>query len=517
MKFWETLVGIALLGTERQGVERPTSEDPLLGLIAQLDPVQPEHTVLSAAGAIALHRQAGQRPSLNPHVALPTPSEPEVWPPCQGPTVRHLELVLSGAYSDLLPEMVQLMVQHGWRAPENTLPDLLEQGRNNSPLREDLLHVVGKRGRWLAAQNPQWEYAAADWSGLEANTLPPDLVQVWAASNRTTRQMLLRLWRSQAPNLAREHLAAHWGAEMARDRAKLLETLQVGLSPEDEGFLEAALDDRSKDVRRVAADLLVRLPGSAFCHRMVERGRSHLRLTLGGDRPQIAVTPPTACGPDLQREGLDPKPPSGKGEKAWWLQQLVGSLPLTFWSQSAPPVAIVSALLDHDWQGPLLTGLALAAERQDSAAWAEALLTVAGDRLDATQTAGLAEVLPSDRREAWLMQRFESTPASPDADNAHFLWAAQYRRDWSAGFSRQIIARMAHYIQHVEHTHWEMRMTLPKFARFMAPDAEVIADALTLVTAAEGRSDGYWIEPMQNFVAMLQFRQEMHHAFGDRP
>ena len=142
MKFWETLVGIALLGTERQGVERPTSEDPLLGLIAQLDPVQPEHTVLSAAGAIALHRQAGQRPSLNPQAALPTPSEPEVWPPCQGPTVRHLELVLSGAYSDLLPEMVQLMVQHGWRAPENTLPDLLEQGRNNSPLREDLLHVV---------------------------------------------------------------------------------------------------------------------------------------------------------------------------------------------------------------------------------------------------------------------------------------------------------------------------------------------------------------------------------------
>lgn len=517
MKFWETLVGIALLGTERQGVELPTAEDSLLGLIAQLDPAQPEHTVLSAAGAIALHRQAGQRPCASSSAALPVPSEPEVWPLCQGPTVRHLELVLSGVYSDLLPEMVQLMVQRGWRAPENTLPDLLEQGRNNAGLREDLLRVVGKRGRWLAAQNPQWEYAAADWQGLETNTLPPDLAAVWTTSNRTARQMLLRLWRSQAPADAREHLAAHGGAEMARDRAKLLETLQVGLAPEDEEFLEAALDDRSKDVRRVAADLLVRLPGSAFCHRMVERGRSHLGVTLKGDRPQIAVTPPTACGPDLQREGLDPKPPSGKGEKAWWLQQLVGSIPLTFWSQSAPPVAIVSALLDHEWQNPLLSGLALAAERQSSTAWAEALLTVAGDRLDSAQIAGLAEVLPGDRREAWLMQRFESAPASPDADNAHFLWVAQYRQPWSPRFSRQVIARMAHYIQHVEHTHWEMRMTLPKFARFMAPEPEAIADALTLVTAAEGRSDGYWIEPMQNFVAILQFRQEMHQAFGDRP
>ena len=40
---------------------------------------------------------------------------------------------------------------------------------------------------------------------------------------------------------------------------------------DDEPFLESALDDRSREVRQQAADLLTRLPDSRLALRMAER------------------------------------------------------------------------------------------------------------------------------------------------------------------------------------------------------------------------------------------------------
>src|SRR5437762_1943286 len=77
----------------------------------------------------------------------------------------------------------------------------------------------------------------------------------WETSPRAARELLLQQLRSTDPARAREQLAQTWETEGADERAAFLATFRTGLSLDDEPFLESALDDRSKVVRRTAADL----------------------------------------------------------------------------------------------------------------------------------------------------------------------------------------------------------------------------------------------------------------------
>src|SRR6185503_937299 len=95
------------------------------------------------------------------------------------------------------------------------------------------------------------------------------------------RRTWLRTLRSQDPEAAREALAEVWPTESAATRADFLGLLADGLTLQDEDCLESALDDRSREVRRGAARLLARLPGSKYGERMTERLHSHLVPSQG--------------------------------------------------------------------------------------------------------------------------------------------------------------------------------------------------------------------------------------------
>src|SRR5262249_42032067 len=157
----------------------------------------------------------------------------------------------------------------------------------------EILPVLGARGRWLAAQNPNWNYTAVDFD--EA---------LWGTGVRDQRLALLANLRRRDAARARDLLTATWEQESPKDRAHFLAALENGLSLEDEAFLESCLDDRRKEVRRAAADLLGRLPESALCQRMLERGRPLLTFKLNRlKRKVIEVTLPESCDKTMQRDG----------------------------------------------------------------------------------------------------------------------------------------------------------------------------------------------------------------------
>lgn len=106
-----------------------------------------------------------------------------------------------------------------------------------------------------------------------------------------------------------------------------LDALRTGLSAADEPFLEEALTDRSRNVRATAAELLSALPDSALAGRMAARARSCVSLGPEG----ITVEAPYACDPAMERDGVAAKPPNGRGERSWWLGQLVDAAPLSMW------------------------------------------------------------------------------------------------------------------------------------------------------------------------------------------
>ena len=362
MTGWPELVSVALLGTERR--EPPPLDDPGLGGLAAGDA---EERLLTAAGAIAVQRRAGRRPAKAP--ALPPPAPEETLSPCPPAAANRLSLLLEDRRV-LLAEWLRALAARGARSPEERLPDLLEAATATQALRADVETVLGQRGRWLASLEPRWAWAAP---------LPQDEEEresAWATGDRPHRRRLFAHLRREAPDRARQLLEAGWNEEPPEDRAWFVAALADGLSAEDEPLLERALDDRRREVRAAAADLLPRLPESAFGGRM--RGRTlPLVRVEGGLRKRLHVMLPEDLDEATARDGIMRKPPQAMGERAWWLVQLVGSTPLGAWDElGLSPDQATKLRANDDLETPLRAGFARAADQQRNPCWAEAFVEV---------------------------------------------------------------------------------------------------------------------------------------------
>ncbi|NEP55372.1 MAG: hypothetical protein F6K65_43960, partial [Moorea sp. SIO3C2] len=123
MEYWNTLVGNALMGTERQPPQPPgaaVTEDPLTKILSQLSWQKPERSILSAAGVITLYQQAEQPPKTTDCEAS-VPCVEETFAYCSPQTARHLDTVLT-EHTAILPECLRLMAQAQQCVPPELLP-----------------------------------------------------------------------------------------------------------------------------------------------------------------------------------------------------------------------------------------------------------------------------------------------------------------------------------------------------------------------------------------------------------
>lgn len=493
---------LALLGTERQ-----PSGVPAAGrtgeLLARLPARNAETTLLHAAAVVMLHAQAGRRPAKSRAAALPVcASEPAR--ACGGRAVQHLESMLGDSFPDVLPEWLRAASGAGLVVPPELVPGLLEKGRGLPELRPDIARVCGTRGRWLAALNPDWSYAVGATTD----------VSVWQTGSRAERAALLGELRKVRAEQARALLESTWSEEPAEDRAMFLAKLAEGLNGADEPFLEAALEDRRKEVRTMAADLLARLPGSGLGQRMIARaaacatyepGEKGSLLRLRAGRPATwTITPPAVCDKALQRDGIEPKPQQGTGEKAWWLEQIIGATPLDTWAAGtgASPDQLVRALENNDWCDAVLAGWKRAALRQRNAAWAEVLLR--------QRPPWIVELLPcldAARADEVLRQELEAKgheALAPALLSAHM---------WSEQLTRAVMSRVRARVD-AKADDWALRSQLREIARRAAPS---LAGEMCggWPDAREGADP--WRKPVEDFVSLVQFRHEMLNALKENP
>jgi len=130
-------------------------------------------------------------------------------------------------------------------------------------------------------------------------------------------------------------------------------------------------------VRRAAADLLARLPGSAFAS-AVDAAARPLLATTGRLRPGLAVTlPPLEDPRGLALESLAGKPPTGYGERAWRLRFLLGYVRPARWVEwlGMDERDLVARSVRADEAVQVLDGWWIATTRFGDVAWATALLT----------------------------------------------------------------------------------------------------------------------------------------------
>lgn len=363
---------------------------------AAATPVNREQRLLWQAGSEALYRSAGRLPERLP---LPPPAAPETWAELPAALRRWLSLSRLLELEAIAPWMVERLRAHRHRLPAELLPTVLAEPRT----RAIWWPVLGERGRWLAAQHPDWQAALRKLANPDqALDDATERQRIFDEASLPDRCAALTRQRHIDPALARQWLAAALPAEKAEPRLALVQTLTHQLSADDEPLLESLLADRSQAVRQAAAGLLARLPTSACAQRLAARADACLRWTaaapasggllgsvsrlLGGNAPQLTVEPPSAIDKSWERDGIAATPPAAsyggairEGERAFWLRQVLALVPPARWSQQAQanPAQLLPLLQASEWADALLPGLAQAASHFADSDWASALLDLA--------------------------------------------------------------------------------------------------------------------------------------------
>jgi hypothetical protein len=244
-------------------------------------------------------------------------------------------------------------------------------------LRRLVAEVGGSRVRWLAGLNQEWRFLAAE--------APLAGGGAWRLGTIAQRRDYLTVLRARDPAAARELVADGWERAGVSERVMFLWVLADHLELPDEPLLEAALDDRADEVRRQAADLLARLPGSALGQRMAERALRHLRIEHdpgGRGGPRLVIVPMAESDAAMRRDGITPAPDprspgtAGRSQFAFSrLSEIIARTPLPTWTQAfGLAAAQIITLPAGDWMPMLLASWLRAAIAQDDQEWMTALV-----------------------------------------------------------------------------------------------------------------------------------------------
>ncbi|MFJ9919954.1 DUF5691 domain-containing protein [Streptomyces rubiginosohelvolus] len=519
---WEELVTSALLGTDR----RPPA--PRGGPV----PADAPAALLDAAALHTVRRRAGLLPAVPE--ARPEPAAPDPRPALPEAARHRLAHLLadrsapSGGgrrgtapdLTELIPQWLAIANRRGFRAPADLLPALLDAARARTDLRPQALAFAGPRGMWLAGLNPDWKFAlrgSASGAPQPGLTDPDAVARLWEEGLFAERVALLDAVRAQDPPAALTLLATTWPTERAEDRLMFLDSLRSGLGRADEPFLEQALSDRSRNVRATAAELLSALPESALAGRMAARALSCIHPDRTGAGASIAVEAPHECDADMQRDGVTAVPPTGRGERSWWLGQLVEATPLGVWEErfgGRPADEIVALPVADDWADELHTAWCRAAVRQRNPRWSRALLGRPSEPVaSGPGTASIAErskllaILDEGERASWVAE-FIAAHGLSEA----FQLLGVCTVPWAGPLGRAVVDALDIARDGGSYP-WSFSGVMGLAERCLDP-AE--ADRLEVLTAAQDEQEdaspgagGYWSEAFQRLVSTLRLRAAM--------
>lgn len=445
-------------------------EGELGGLLAQVDDREDAALAFSRAvgvmahcrrAALALGSLAGEDGS--DEASAPTSADTgralatdHAWTPLLAGIFEHGPLRLQ-------VESCLVLAERQVELPWTVLPRALHAGRHASALRGALLPALGARGRWLAAQNPDWSFAAG---GAD----PDAGSDVWQHGTLEQRLAWFRALRERDPTHARQLLAEELDEQPAKERQAFVECLAVGLGDDDETLLAPLLKDRARDVRHAAACLLASLPQSAHARQLqawlgacVQRKRGLLGASWQCEAPASA----DSAWPDAAIETKRPQHDT-LGERAWWLYQLARQVPLRWWNEHTGMEA--AALLAWAGKGDWSEALHRAWHERVGAGdrdWIEAMLAAKAHHHARTALLGL---LPPAARERHWAQTLE---AACERNELHDVVACcAPGQTLSATYSRVLIGGLPALLRSDRlHRDYGLRAVLPELACVFHPDS----------------------------------------------
>jgi hypothetical protein len=345
---------------------------------------------------LAAMETAAYAVTVQPSAATPVEPAPAERRPVMTDRLADLLLLAVRTDRDVATDLLDTVAGAGLVLPPAALPAFLELGRD-SRIAPVLTDLVGERGRWLVDLDEEWAIFLP--AGLRASAI--------AAQRRVD------------PAAARELVEAGWVDASADERVRMLDALAQGLGGDDVPFLESAVTDRSAAVGTRAVTLLTRLGGRlpldqqpSFGERAVRRARPVVRLVRQGllRSPALEVVAPEGLDQKARGDLLSgPEPGFRKGQRAWWLEQIIQRAPLALWEKEfgRSPVELVALPVVGDFARELHPGWRAAAWAQQNLAWARALLALP----DAPVDPSLVSVLPAGEQAALAVRVLDSVEA----------------------------------------------------------------------------------------------------------
>lgn len=322
MNIWQDTVKQAILGSQRSEHVLPLAVPELQSRQQHWQHLSREQQVLNALALVAAYHGAGQTGYAN-RAIVPTAAASETETYCSKPVQQLLQRYLHEENHGLLKEALALLSTHRQLLPPDSLADFLAWAITHRADAAQVRNVIGQRGLWLCALNP-------DWQALSGGTDDSDGV-AWLNAHGAVRGSLFADALATDWALTFERLQQQWPLENAKDKQVLLEALASQPAAELLPFLQAIQHDRSLAVRWQTTKLMAKLQDPDTMSLLLQTLASILTVQkpLLGKR-QLAVHLPETLSEIWQKRGLQEKldylPDTQEriGNKAGWLYQWLG-------------------------------------------------------------------------------------------------------------------------------------------------------------------------------------------------
>ena len=459
----DQLLTTALLGTEHQPLPELRCDGQLgtylENLQVQSTNLNREQCVLHAAALVHVHSRAemildkfdGELPPVAPDDDMP---------PIPLKACSHL-IAMIEYNNELIDEWLEMVVAQGRRIRNEYLVQALVVGTQMPVLQGLLKATVGRRGAWLAQFNKEWKYVTDEsqlptWGYIEDK---------WSTGSQEKRELVLRAARKLDRERGLALLIATWKEESTETRTAFLKCLEGEVSIVDESFLEeTALNDKRKEVRTEALELLHLIPESRYRQRARTRAFAALNLVSAppakgiaalnpfrADEKTFEVNIPETADKEMIRDGIVAKSNDTRlGEKAFILRQLVAAVDPSEWCQrfGISYDNLIVAAQKSDWRLAILLGLEAASIAFSNEATAKAHLLIGS----CEDPSGLAATLSNTERENVLTILFEANkflPPSPRQQGDYLTLRAvlESTERWSLTFSKTVVQVQRNYLK----------------------------------------------------------------------
>lgn len=514
MKLWREIVSAAIVGTERQRFELSADVDNRLSrVLRSLKSDNNETALLRSAAITGVYLKNGVNSAADKEDS-PVAAPDEKLAFISRQSEQYLATMLAGNHPKILSEFFDLAAEKKRVLPPEFLAEALDLGSSKRDLRKFILPVLGARGRWLARYNNDWR-----WALIEENA-----VEIWENGSRDERLLAIEVLRRQNPAEIRELLSRDWQSESAKDRAAFLEVLRINLNKSDESFLDKILQtDKSIDVRRVAFDLLLGITDSNPVEIITQRAAALFNFKTGGflSRPKIEINFPENFEKEAKDDVLNNLElyPGEKdlGKKAVKIVKLLGSVPPKIWEEkfSTKKEIIIEAAKQSDWQTALLSGWKSAAVNFADREWLISILTNNGQN-DYYLLCGQIERrwtgLQIERLIALLLEGKMKSGITPEFA-AQLLY--RLKNIWSDDFTLGVLNFLKKSESESDSQPWSGFITqILNSGQFIAGkylkqfEEKASSGLFEKIVKVPERE-----KLIEEFIAVIQFRREMHTAF----